>query len=981
MTPERWRQVTEVFHAARSRDASARASYLEHACAGDGALRAEVDAMLAAHHDPGGLGDRPVSGSIDDVRRLETGAMVGSYRIDRLIGAGGMGEVYRARDTKLGRDVAIKVLPDAFTADPEHLARFKREARLLATLNHPHIGAIYGVEEADPSPGSGQTVVRALVLELVEGETLADRIAKGPIPLDEALPIAKQIAEALEAAHEHGIIHRDLKPANIKVRADGTVKVLDFGLAKALDPSPSATEVSQSPTITSPAATRMGVVMGTAAYMSPEQAHGKAVDKRADIWAFGCVLYEMLTGRRAFSGDDLTDTLATVLKSDPDWSGLPADTPVAIRKLLRRCLEKDPRRRLPDIGSARLEIDDAQPRPSEHVVPTPTAHPSRWRRVGALATAVLVGSVVTGTALWLVTRPVSPAPPRVMRTMITPSAAAPLTIGFGRDLAIAPDGLRLVYVAGTQLLVRRLDQLVPTALTGLGVPVLPTFSPDGQWIAFFDGNAALKKVAVTGGPAVMLSPTNNAGGGATWSPDDTIIFATVAPSTGLLRVGASGGEPEVLTTPDDAQGEVDHGWPEVLPGGEAVLFTVFMKGGIEQDQVAVLDLRTRSRRVLLRGGSHAQYVPPGYLIYTVAGTLRAVAFDLARREVTGSPVPVAEDVVIKPFGAVDASVAADGTLVYVRGGPVGTPRRTLVWVDRRGREEAVAAPARGYRYPRLSSDGMKVAVEVIEEQGSDIWIWDFAQQALTRFTFDPAQDIYPVWTPNGRRLAFRSTRAGPANVFWQAADGTGAVERLTETPNEQAPYAVSPDGTRLVLREDGPKTGGDLMVLALDGERRVTPLIQTTFNERNGEISPDGRWLAYESDESGREEIYVRPFPDVNGGHWQASTGGGSEPLWARSGRELFYRGPDDALLGVPVGVEGSASFKTSKPVRLVEGRYYAGAGSGAAPGRTYDVSPDGRRFLMVKEGGGSDQTAAPPPSIVVVQHWVEELKHLVPTK
>jgi serine/threonine-protein kinase len=721
------------------------------------------------------------------------------------------------------------------------------------------------------------------------------------------------------------------------------------------------------------------VIMGTAAYMSPEQALGKAVDKRADIWAFGCVLYEMLTGRRAFAGDDVTDTLATVLKSDPDWSGLPADTPLAIRKLLRRCLEKDPRRRLPDIGSARLEIDDAQPRPSEHVVPTPTPHHSRWRSVLALATAVLVGSVVTGTAVWLVTRP---APSRVMRTTITPSAAEPLIIAGGRDLAIAPDGLRLVYVgANGRLLARRLDQLVPTALTGLGAPGQPIFSPDGQWIAFFDGAAALKKVAVTGGPAVMLSPTNAPGSGASWSPDDTIVFATFAPSTGLLRVGAAGGEPEVLTTPDDAQGEVDHWYPEVLPGGEAVLFTIGMKGGLEQSQVAVLDLRTRSRRVLLRGGSHAQYVAPGYLIYAVAGTLRAVAFDLARREVTGSPVPVVEDVVTKPSGAADASVAADGTLVYVPGGLVTTPRRTLVWVDRQGLEDPLAAPARSYRYPRLSPDGRKVAVEA-QDQDGDIWIWDLVQQTLTRFTFDPAPDIYPVWTPDGRRLAFRSGRSGPPNVYWQAADGTGVVERLTESPNEQVPYSFAADGTRLVLRQDGPKSGGDLMVLALDGARRVTPLIQTPFNERNGEISPDGRWLAYESDESGQEEIYVRPFPDVNGGRWQvSSTGGGSEPLWARSGRELFYRGSDGALLGVAVAVEGSASFRTGKPVRLVEGRYYAGAGGGAAPGRTYDVSPDGRRFLMVKEGGGSDQTAAAPPSIVVVQHWVEELKRLVPTR
>ena len=413
-----------------------------------------------------------------------------------------------------------------------------------------------------------------------------------------------------------------------------------------------------------------------------------------------------------------------------------------------------------------MEIDDAQVRPTEHVVPTPTPRPSGWRRVVALAAAVLVGSAVTGTAVWLATRP-RPVPSRVMRATITPSATAPLTIALlGRDLALAPDGSRLVYVGanGTQLFVRALDQLVPTALTGLGVPSQPIFSPDGQWIAFFDGNAGLKKVAATGGPATTLSPTNAPGFGASWSPNDTIVFATADPSTGLLRVGAAGGEPEVLTTPDRAQGELDHGWPEVLPGGEAVLFSIGITGGTEQAQVAVLDLRTRARRVLLRGGSHAQYVAPGYLIYAVTGTLRAVAFDVERLEVMGSPVPVVENVLTKPSGEVDATVASAGTLVYVAGGQVTTARRTLVWVDRRGREEPLAAPARAYRYPRLSPDGMKVAVEA-QDQEHDIWIWDLARQTPTRFTFDPAPDIYPVWTPNGRQLAFRSMRERAAECL------------------------------------------------------------------------------------------------------------------------------------------------------------------------------------------------------------------------
>jgi len=749
---------------------------------------------------------------------LQPGARLSAYEVLGLIGTGGMGEVYRARDTKLHRDIALKVLPDLFARDPERLARFEREAQVLASLNHPNIAAIYGVEE---SRG-----IHALVLEFVNGPTLADRIAHGPIPLPEALPIARQIAEALEAAHEHGIIHRDLKPANIKLRPDGTAKVLDFGLARAFDGSDGVGDQSQLPTITSPAMTAVGVVLGTAAYMSPEQACGKRVDKRADIWAFGCVLYEMLTGRAAFGGETVTEVLAKILEREPDFSKLPGRVSPQLAHLLRRCLEKDPRRRLRDIGEARVELEAPIVAREAQASAQPGAMRLRvWQRPLPLAAITLTLMAVAGLGLWAVVRP---APPRVTRTTITPSANAPLTIGSGRSLAIASDGTRLVYVGAnaTQLVVRELHQLQPRALTGLGLPTQPTLSPDGQWIAFFDGNTALKKVAVTGGPSIMLSSTNSGGAGASWSPDDTIIFATADPSTGLLRVTAAGGEPEILTKPDRAQAEVDHAWPQVLPGGQAVLFTALAAGN--QMHVAILDLRTGEQRVLLRGGSHAQYVAPGYLVYAVTGTLHAVAFDLGGLEVTGSPLPVVDGVVTMPLGAVNANIAGDGTLVYVPGGAVTTPRRTLMWVDRQGREEVLATPPRTYRYPRLSPDGTKVAVEILE-QVSDIWIWDLAGRTLTRFTFDPAQDLYPVWTPGGRRLAFRSGRAGPFNVFWQAADGTGAVERLTDTPNEQAPYAISPDGTRLILRQDDPKGGGDIMMLALDGDRQLTPLIQTPF--------------------------------------------------------------------------------------------------------------------------------------------------------
>ena len=545
---------------------------------------------------------------------LAVGARLGPYEITGSLGVGGMGEVYRARDTRLKRDVALKILPAEFAADPERLGRFQREAEVLASLNHPNIAAIHGFEESGG--------IRALVLELVEGQTLAARIAQGPISVEDALSIARQIAEAVSAAHEHGVIHRDLKPANITLRPDGTVKVLDFGLAKLTEPvgaNQAGVDVSQYPTLSQPP-TRLGVIMGTATYMSPEQARGKPVDKRADIWAFGCVLYEMLTGARAFAGEDLSDTLATVLKRDPDWGALPPDTPRAIRRLLRRCLAKDRADRLPDIAVARLDIKDALAETPDGTADVRPRRDSRWRVASALAIASLASGLLAGTIVWVASRP---APSRVTRTTITPPAGAPLTItGTSRDLAVAPSGTDVVYVGanGTRLVVRSLDQLQPTVLTGVGAPSHPVFSPDGQWIAFFNGNTSLEKVATAGGPAVRVSPLTGSPRGASWGRDDRIIFATLDNSTGLLRVSANGGEPEALTTPDRAQGEVDHLWPELLPGGEAVLFTITMQGGIDQAQIAVLDLRTGARRTVVRGGSHAQYVAPGYLVYGVAGT-------------------------------------------------------------------------------------------------------------------------------------------------------------------------------------------------------------------------------------------------------------------------------------------------------------------------------------------------------------------------
>jgi serine/threonine-protein kinase len=881
-----------------------------------------------------------------------------------------MGEVYRARDTKLKRDVALKILPDSFANDPDRLARFQREAQVLASLNHPNIAHIHGLEESGG--------VRALVMELVEGEDLAERITRAAIPLDEALPIARQIADALDAAHEQGIIHRDLKPANIKVRDDGTVKVLDFGLAKALAPeagSAAAGQLSQSPTITSPAMmTGVGMLLGTAAYMAPEQAKGRPADKRSDLWAFGCVLYEMLTGRRAFEGEDVSDTLANVLKSEPDWSALPPATPGAVRTLLRRCLAKDRKRRLDSAAAARLEIDEAltSPAPDAHLISAAVPGVG-WRRAALVTLAALiVGGAAAGTAVWLATRPNAG---RVTRFTVASTGAAALSLDtVSRDLTITADGTHLVY-KGTgsrerQLFARALDQLEPTPLTS-GALGGPFSSPDGQWVGFIEltSGVELRKVAITGGPAIPLCRLDGQSRGATWGDDGSIVFATSTPLTGLQRVSSAGGEPTVLTTPNRDRGEGDHLWPHFLPGGQSVLFTITpATGGLDGSQVAVLDLQSGVQKVLVRGGTQAQYVRSGHLVYVAGGTLRAVGFDLARLEATGTPIPVVPQVATMQSGTAEFDVARDGTLAYVAGGPGVAPARTLVWVDRQGHEEAIKAPPRAYVTSQLSLDGTRAAL-AIREQENDVWVWDFARETLTRITFDPGLDAAPVWMPDGRRVVFTS-QAG--SLFWKAADGTGTAERLTQSSRVQFASAVSRDGARVVFSEG--VAGSDVMMLTL-ADRRTQSLVATPASERNGVLSPNGRWLAYQTNDSGPDQIFVRSFPDVNTAKWQVSPDGGTQPLWAQNGEELFYLAPGGALMGVRV--TPGAVWTASTPTKLIDGLYYRGS-SNVATGGTYDVSPDGRRFLMIKEGGGPNQPSA-PPGIVVVHNWFEELKRLVP--
>ena len=900
------------------------------------------------------------------------GSRVGPYEVLAKLGEGGMGEVYRARDTRLNRHIAIKVLPSLFANDPERLARFHREAQVLASLNHPNIAHIHGFED------SGE--VHALVMELVDGPTLAERIARGPLPLTEALAIAKQIGEALAAAHEQGIVHRDLKPANIKVREDAVVKVLDFGLARLILPDTSgvgASVLSQSPTLTTPAATQAGVILGTAAYMSPEQAKGRTADKRSDVWAFGAVLYEMLTGRRPFDGEDLSDTLANVLKTEPDWAALPADVPPQIRALIQRCLAKDPRLRVADISTALYVLVEGAGLAAPVVDHRPPNAPM-WRRLAIPAAAAIAGGVAVAAALWPTT---PPGAPRVSRFTLSPTGAETLQVDAqSRDLAITPDGTSIVYKGGsgrtsTQLFVRALGQLETTSLTLPGTPRAPFASADGQWIGFIDPSpVTLNKVAITGGPALRICGLDSASRGATWGDDNSIVFATASSSTGLQRVPSAGGEPVELTKPNPESGESDHLYPQFLPGSQRVLFTITATtGGIDASQVAVLDLRTSTKKILMRGGSQAHYLPSGHLVYVAAGSLRAVRFDLERLEVVGTAVPIVSKVMTLPTGAAEFDIARDGTLVYVAAGAEAAAQRTLVWVDRQGREQPIkAAPARQYESPRLSPDGRRVAFE-IRDQGNDIWVWDIDRETLTRVTSDPGLDQAPAWMPDGRRLVFSSQADGSVgSLFWQAADGSGVAERLTRSPNLQRLSAILADGKRILFHEPSATTATDIRMLTLD-DRRVQPVLQTPQAELQGTASPDGHWLAYEANDSGQPQVFVRPFPNVNDAKVQVSTAGGSEPVWARNGQELFYLTPSGALMSAPVG--RGITWSAGTPTKLFDGRYYGG--TGLAGTRTYDVSLDSKRFLMIKPGGAAGQDST--PTIVVVQNWFEELKRLVP--
>ena len=885
-----------------------------------------------------------------------------------------MGEVYRATDTSLGRQVAIKVLPASVASDAERLARFDREARTLASLNHPNIATIHGLERSD-----GMT---ALVMELVEGPTLADRIAEGPIPVDEVLPIAMQIAEALEAAHERGVIHRDLKPANVKVRPDGAVKVLDFGLARAVEPAgASSPGLTQSPTITTPAMTQAGLILGTAAYMSPEQARGKPVDRRADIWAFGCVLYEMLTGRRAFPGDDVTDTLAAVVKLDPAWDAIPADVPARVRQVVRVCLQKDPKQRAADIHDVHLALAGAFDAVDPHSTAVVPSLRLLQRPLPALGAAALL-VVLTALTVWtLAPRDVR----RPARLVVSTPAAAPLSLSAQRDLAVLPDGTGVVYRArgqdGLHLMVRPLDRLDGTSLfrtdAGFGNPFV---SPAGDWVGFATlEDQTWKRVSMRGGAAQTLFPTTSAPRGASWGPDGTIVFAMATPGTGLFRGPAAGGEPSVLTTPDAAQGELNHWWPEILPGGGAVLFTVRRGAGADMS-IAVLDLASGEKTVLLPG-SNPRYVPTEHILYGVDGTLWAAPFDRARLELTGDAVPVLEGVMMDATGAVEFDLSADGSLVYVPAeGAPGTRTGTLVWRRRDGGgvEPFGSEPLEYPRYLRLSPNGRRLALTTGPGDQGALWVYDLGGRPPTPLTFE-GHNIYPVWHPEGTRVAFASDRdGGISNLFWIPADGsTLEPESLLMSVNPQLPSAWTSDGRELIVEERrSAETSSDILAVPLEGAPEPRVVVATQYFEGDARLSPDGQWLAYVSDVTGRDEVWIRPYPGP-GAPTRVSPDGGIEPVWAPDGRELFYLTGDDAsprLLGVTI--ETAPALDVGAPQVVIDGGFVVPPNAGGA----YDVAPDGRFVMIGAAPEAEADTGAENADIVLVQHFFEELKRLVPS-
>ena len=873
------------------------------------------------------------------------GTKLAHYAITAHLGSGGMGEVFQATDTKLGRSVAIKFLPEAFRHDVERVERFQREARVLASLNHPHIAAIYGLEE------SGEQ--KFLVMELVGGETLAERIKRGPIPVGESLQIAQQICEALEAAHEKGIIHRDLKPANIKVTPDGKVKVLDFGLAKAHEVETSGTNLSQSPTL-SIAATNAGVILGTTAYMSPEQARGEHTGAPSDVFSLGCVLYEMLSGQQAFQGKTVSDILAGVLRVEPDFALLPPNLNPRLLEFLRRCLDKNPKRRWQAVGDLKIELETvaAEPHTKPHVAEHAAPRYRRLERVLWISALAAVSIIAAAALIWT-----SRGTPRAheMRVEInTPATDSPET------LAISPDGQKVVFAAGppgrSLLWLRSLDSLSARPLTGTENANGLFWSPDSGSIAFFS-QGKLKRIDIEGGSARVLADIGNARGGS-WSRDGVILYAP-NPAGPLFRVPATGGPPSAATRIDAAQ-QISHRFPKFLPDGRHFLY--YVQGSPESNGVYIGELNGSSKPRLFDADAAAVYASSGHLLFVLQGTLFAQRFDTDKLALMGDPIPVADQIAENLVNQEAAlSTSASGSVVYRTGSE--SPRQ-LVWMDRSGREiEKLGAPdPTSPTHPSLSRDGRRIALDRMVNGNPDVWILELERSVLSRFTFDAAVDSAPIWSPDSNQIIFASRRKGVRDLYKKPVRGAGSEELLLATPETKDPVDWSPDGRFFLYGTVDPKTGNDIWALPINGaDRKPFPVAQTNFNEHSGQFSPDGKWIAYQSNESGRFEIYVQLFPGP-GGKTQISTNGGRSPRWRRDGKELFYVGEDDRLMAVPITFASNGqTLEPGTPVPLFVTHT-------VRPGYDnwdYVVAPDGQRFLM---NTPTEETVTFP--IVLLMNW-----------
>lgn len=1047
MDPARWKQVEHLLQTAMKRLPGERDEFVRRACAGDPALEQEVRSLMDWQDRAGDFLETPAFDNESPNEQvapapLTVGSQIGSYRIEAPIGAGGMGVVYRARDSKLDRPVAIKVLPPRFANDNEHLKRFEREAKTLAALNHPNIAVLYGMEEA--------AGILYLLMEFVPGRNLAQMLASGHVDTNEGLRYCAQIAAALESAHDKGIIHRDLKPANVNITPEGRVKLLDFGLSRPFTPASAVARADAETDLTS-----TGKVMGTAAYMSPEQARGKELDKRTDIWSFGCVLYEVLARRKAFRGQTVTEYVGAILNEDPDWEALPASTPENVRAILVRCLEKDPSRRLRDIGEARIELENS-------VTGAVTSRTASGKRATAAAqggrktliwVSAAIGLGILAFAIVFLAsmnRTHSSRPLARFSIDLGPGQAVPAT--HSSQVAISPDGSFVAYGAtkapdqtssmaampgvqggrmaaqnpatgampmgsggmgaqrpamgatsmsdgtgdtmnngmqppagmqaipspampamssmmGSQIYVRPIDQQTAKPIDG-AVGDAPFFSPDNKWLAFWHSpTRTIRKVALSGGASVKICDAESGLSGATWGPDGTIVFAWFD----LFSVPAAGGEPKLLLKVDEKAGERFYRHPSFLPGGKAVLFTVSTEDTESYDngRIAVLSLETGKKKVVLEGGSSARYSPSGHLVYARNGKLLAVPFNLRKLEVTGPPVQVVDGVFMSSdTGMAAFSISSDGSLVYAVGGVEGG-QRVPVWVDRKGAAKALPLPPRSYLHPRLSPDQRRLAIEV-EGPAHDFYAYDFSRDALTKLSFDGASH-WPMWTPSGDRITFRSWKTGTMTMWWMPLDRSRPPELLTNIGSMQSPESWSPDGRSLAYTQmDKPEDGSDIYVLSLDGDRKPRPLLTSRFVEGSPKFSPNGRWLAYSSDESGRPEIYALAYPGP-GPTVQISTNGGTDPVWRHDGGEIFYRSGDSMMA---VTITDPVKLAVSKPAVLWQGHYLAGVGASCGmsgpTSANYDVTADGKRFLMI-EDKAQDVVGR---QLQLVPGWSVSLKH-----